>query len=121
MRVPWTVLVLPAILAACGYVDDYEERVYDFDPVYCYRTIGGVECFETPHHRDERRMVNYYGPHPSRFDRPEPPEPADLQAPPSVNFWVKDPEPVPRAAPVGYRKGSLPWLEQPTPAPDPDG
>jgi hypothetical protein len=39
--------------------------------------------------------VNYYGPHPSRSDEPDPVEVPELQAPTeSVEKWVKDPEPV---------------------------
>ena len=45
-------------------------------PLNCYKSIGGVECFREPYHRDQRRLVNYFGPHPSRFEKPEPPEPA---------------------------------------------
>ncbi len=96
-----------ALVGACGYVPAYEEAVYDFEPVYCYQSIGqsvsGVECYKTPKHRDERRLVNYYGPHPSRYDRPEPPPPPTLAAPPSVDFYVRDPEPIPEPAPPRVR------------------
>ncbi len=87
------------LVGACGYVSEYEKAVYDIEPVYCYQSIGrsvsGVECYKTPKHRDERRLVNYYGPHPSRYDRPEPPPPPTLSAPPPVDFYVRDPEPIP--------------------------
>ena len=92
-----------ALVGACGYVSEYEKAVYDLEPVYCYQSIGqsvsGVECYKTPKHRDERRLVNYYGPHPSRYDRPEPPPPPTLSAPPAVDFFVRDPEPIPEPAP----------------------
>ena len=103
-------LVLTAVgvlVGACGYLSEYEKAVYDIEPVYCYQSIGqsvsGVECYKTPKHRDERRLVNYYGPHPSRYDRPEPPPPPTLSAPPSVDFFVRDPEPLPEPAPPRVR------------------
>ncbi len=97
------VTAVAALVGACGYVPAYvpayEEAVYDFEPVYCYHSLGqsvsGVECYKTPKHRDERRLVNYYGPHPSSYDRPEPPPPPTLSAPPAVDFYVRDPEPIP--------------------------
>ncbi len=96
-----------ALMGACGYVSAYEEAVYDLEPIYCYQSIGqsisGVECYKTPKHRDERRLVNYYGPHPSRYDRPEAPPPPTLSAPPSVDFYVRDPEPIPEPAPPRAR------------------
>lgn len=96
-------------LSACGHVDQYEEAVYDLEPTYCYQSLGKVQCYNEPNHRDQFRLVNYYGPHPSRFDVPEPrPAPA-LQAPPAVNYWVKDPEPIPRPMPTG-ELADRPWL-----------
>lgn len=97
-------LVAAAVtLAACGYVDRYEEQVYDWDPVYCYESIGKVQCYREPYHRDQRRLVNYYGPHPSRYDAPPPPDRAELQPPEMIDTWVKDPEPAVEAAkPLTY-------------------
>lgn len=83
-----------AFIGGCGFVDKYEEAVNDFEPLYCYQSLAGVECFREPHHKDALRLVNYFGPHPSRYDTPEPPE-LELFAPKSVKLWVKDPEPVP--------------------------
>ena len=107
MRNTLVLTAVAALMGACGYVSAYEEAVYDFEPVYCYQSIGqsvsGVECYKTPKHRDERRLVNYYGPHPSRYDRPEPPPPPTLSAPPSVDFFVRDPEPIPEPAPPRVR------------------
>ncbi len=120
-RRPW-ILLLPLAVASCGYVDAYEEAVHDMEPAYCYQTIGGVTCFRTPYHRDGARLVNYFGPHPSRYDPPDPPELAPLRAPPEVNYWVKDAEPIPRPAPTAARQGELPWLGRPlapTPVPAP--
>ena len=107
MRDTLVLTAVAALVGACGYVSAYEEAVYDVEPVYCYQSIGqsvsGVECYKTPKHRDERRLVNYYGPHPSRYDRPEPPPPPTLSAPPSVDFFVRDPEPIPEPAPPRVR------------------
>ena len=61
-----------------------------------------VPWYKTPQHRDERRLVNYYGPHPSRYHRPEPPPPT-LSAPPAVDFYVRDPEPIPEPVPLRVR------------------
>lgn len=107
MRDTLVLTAVAALVGACGYVSAYEEAVYDVEPVYCYQSIGqsvsGVECYKTPKHRDERRLVNYYGPHPSRYDRPEPPPPPTLAAPPAVDFFVRDPEPIPQPAPPRVR------------------
>ena len=65
-----TVIAPAALLAACGYVSEYEKGVYDYEPVYCYQSLAGIQCFEEPNHRDEKRLVNYYGPAPSRRRRP---------------------------------------------------
>lgn len=83
------------LLTGCSYVDAYEEAVRGFESVYCYKSIGSVECYREPKHEDERRMVNYFGKHPSRYDAPEKAEAPKLTAPPPVDFWVKDAEPVP--------------------------
>lgn len=103
--------VVLGTLAACGHVDEYERQVYDREPVYCYKSLAGTQCYREPKHSDERRLVNYFGPHPSRYEKPEvAPAPA-LQAPEMVNYWVKDPEPVPRP----MAKGNLadrPWLTE---------
>jgi hypothetical protein len=81
-------------LSGCGFVDPYEEAVHDMDPVYCYQSLGSVQCFRQPNHPDKRRLVNYYGPHPSRYEAPARAPVPELQAPPPVPFWVRDPEPV---------------------------
>lgn len=98
-------------LAACGHVDEYERQVYDQEPVYCYKSLAGTQCYREPKHSDERRLVNYFGPHPSRYEKPEAaPEPT-YKAPEMVNYWVKDPEPVPRP----MARGDLsdrPWLTE---------
>ena len=100
---------LAALLAACGYVSEYEKAVYDYEPIYCYQSLAGVACFKEPYHRDEKRLVNYYGPAPERYDRPAPPPPAELYAPPSVDYFVRDPDPAPEPAPP-RKMAPLPWL-----------
>ncbi len=77
-----------AILAAGGctsYESAYERAVYDAEPVYCYQSLGAVDCHRTPHRRDDARLVNYYGPAPSRTApsklhkaaKPQPPPPGE--------------------------------------------
>jgi hypothetical protein len=95
MYKPLSALAVGLLVAACGYVDRYEEGVYAYEPTYCYKSIGTVRCYREPFHRDQRRLVNYYGPHPSRYDTPPPPPALVLKAPPPVAFYVRDPEPVP--------------------------
>ncbi len=101
---------LAALLGACGYVSEYEKAVYEWEPTYCYKSIGGVACYKEPYHRDERRLVNYFGPDPSRYDKPDAPEATPFDPPEMVNYWVKDAEPIPRPAPVG-NVANLPWLD----------
>ena len=105
MRKILSLLALPALIGACSSDPDPEAVVHIDDPLYCYRSIGGVRCFETPYHRDERRMVSYYGPAPHYYARPLLPPPAQLYAPPTIEHFARDPEPVPepgapKAAPV---------------------
>jgi len=101
---------LLALLGACSYVDAYEEAAYDMESNYCYKSIGGVESYRKRYHRDERRLVNYLGPHPSRYDKPEAAEEAVHSPPKMVNYWVKDAEPIPRPAANG-NIANLPWLD----------
>ena len=97
-------------LGGCGYIDAYEEAVYDQEPVYCYKTLAAVQCFKEPQHTDKQRLVNYYGPHPSRTDEPDKSEVPELQPPTeSISKWVKDPEPVPQ--PRVRVNGILPPLD----------
>ena len=105
-----TAITPVALLAACGYVSEYEKGVYDYEPVYCYQSLAGIQCFDKPNHRDEKRLVNYYGPAPTRYDRPELPAPATLHAPPAVDFYVRDREPIPEPAPP-RETTHLPWLK----------
>jgi hypothetical protein len=95
-------------LGACtGYESEYERGVYNYEPLYCYQTLGAIDCHRKPHHRDSARLVNYYGPAPGKYDPPDPPEESPLQPPPDVKKAVyRDPEPVvgPASAAVATRE-----------------
>ena len=116
MKKTLAIVALTAFLGACGYVSKYEQAVYDYEPVYCYQSLGAVQCFDVPRVRDEMRLVNYYGPAPERYDRPDPAPEPDLVAPPAVNFFVLDPEPIPRPSPTSAGPEDLPWLYAKAPA-----
>lgn len=95
-------LGLATLLAACGTAERREAermeeqmRGYAPPPTYCYQSIAYVECFATPYHRDERRLISFFGPPPGRYQKPAPPPPPQLTAPAMIDYWVKDPEPVP--------------------------
>jgi len=79
--------------AGCGgYVSAYEKAVFDFEPVYCYRNLGNVDCYAAPVYRDRRQLVNYFGPSPTRTPAPEMPD-IRLDPPPPVFWFWRDPEP----------------------------
>jgi hypothetical protein len=88
------------LLAACSNMTQYEQQVEDFEPVYCYKSIGSVQCYKEPKYSDSRRLVNFYGPAPRTYDAPDAPDYAAPKAPKMIDYWVKDPEPVPQAAPA---------------------
>lgn len=88
-----------ALLGACSDMSRYEQQVEDLEPVYCYKSIGSVQCYKQPKHSDSRRLVNFYGPAPRTYDKPDTPDYAAPKAPKMIDYWVKDPEPVPQAAP----------------------
>lgn len=94
-RRPCLALIALATLSACGYKDAYEEAVYDLEPRYCYQQLGSVVCHDTPHHRDSARLVNYFGPHPDRYDQPEPRPRRESIAPKPVDYYSQDLEPIP--------------------------
>jgi hypothetical protein len=74
------------LVGACtSYESEYERGVYAYEPIYCYRSLADVSCTRTPNGRDERRLVNYYGPAPSKYDRPKPPRMSPLAPPPPAN------------------------------------
>jgi hypothetical protein len=93
------ILSATTLLAACSNMTLYEQQVEDFEPVYCYKSIGSVQCYKEPKHSDSRRLVNFYGPAPRTYDKPDAPEYAAPKAPKMIDYWVKDPEPIPQAAP----------------------
>ena len=105
------VLTVLAAVVACQPIPEYPTppgyavSVFNQPPVYCYRSFGGdqtmIDCYTTPYHRDSRRMVNYYGAPPQAYEPPPPPAAIRLVAPQQSPYWVKDPEPVPRANPPG--------------------
>lgn len=86
-----------ALLGACSSMTEYERHVQDWEPVYCYKSIGAVQCYKEPKHSDSRRLVNFYGPAPREYDTPDEPELSRTRAPKMIKTWVKDPEPVPVA------------------------
>ncbi len=96
------------VIAACSYVSEYEKGVYNYEPIYCYKSIGNVQCYKTPNHRDEKRLVNYYGPAPSRYDVPAEPKMTEMAPPPSINYYIADQEPIPEPSPPKAK--TLPWL-----------
>jgi hypothetical protein len=59
-------------LGACVTDTRYEKAVAAYEPAYCYQSLGAVTCHDEPNFRDERRMVNFYGPSPRHYDRPSP-------------------------------------------------
>lgn len=85
------------LLSACSNMTQYETQVENWEPVYCYKSIGAVQCYKEPKHSDSRRLVNFYGPAPSTYDAPDEPDYAAAKAPKMIDYWVKDAEPVPLA------------------------
>ncbi|MFZ1415991.1 MAG: hypothetical protein WAS73_15645 [Defluviicoccus sp.] len=87
-RAPWlgrgAVLAAIAVaLTACGGDETaYERGVADYEPVYCYASLADATCYRRPYFRDDRRLINHYGPTPRSYDRPKPPKPARLDPPP---------------------------------------
>lgn len=96
-------------LSACAHKSAYEAAIEDEEPLYCYKSLAGLTCYEKPNHRDEKRLVNYYVPAPMPFEKPEAAPLPKRIAPDMVNYWIKDPELVPTAMPVGDAS-DRPWL-----------
>lgn len=111
MRSVLGVIAIAGVLGACADKSAYEASVEAMEPVYCYQSLAGVSCYNEPYHRDGRRLVNYFGPAPKRYDAPAPTPAPQLSAPEAINYWVKDPEPIPRAAPSGDL-ADRPWLDK---------
>lgn len=79
-------LLAALILALSACANDetaYERGVADYEPVYCYASLGDADCYRRPYFRDDRRLINHYGPTPRSYDRPKPPKPARLDPPPA--------------------------------------
>ena len=104
-----TLAAFAAVLGACSDMTAYERAVEKHEPVYCYQNLGGVVCHQKPNFDDERRLVNFYGPAPRRYERPAPPAQQKLFAPEPANYWAKDPEPLPKPAPHGDLS-DRPWI-----------
>jgi hypothetical protein len=109
MRIfPWLVGTLLLTGGCTSYESAYERSVTDYEPVYCYQSLAGVTCHRQPNHRDARRLVNYYGPAPSKYEAPEGPEATEPAAPPEGGAVVRDAEPKVVAVSVGDRaKGAM--------------
>jgi len=104
-------LICIGLLGACTHKSAYEAAVENHEPVYCYKSLAGVACHEKPNFRDENRLVNYFGPAPKRYERPVLTSEQKLFAPAPINYWAKDPEPLPRAKPHGYLI-DRPWIDK---------
>ncbi len=89
---PWPVVALLLAGGCTSYESAYERAVTDYEPVYCYQSLAGVTCHRRPNHRDAARLVNYYGPAPSKYEASER-ETAEPAAPPDGGGVVRDPEP----------------------------
>src|SRR5512132_637581 len=106
MRAGTVVALLSAVvaafcLAACTrYESEYERGVYDYEPIYCYQTIGAIDCRREPQRHDAARLVNYYGPAPGEYDPPDPPKESPLRPPPKAKSAYRDPEPAGGPAPA---------------------
>lgn len=107
MKTSLVILGATLLLGACTTASRYDRAVAAYDPVYCYQSIGAVTCHEKPNFRDERRMVNFFGPAPQQYARPAPPPEVALH-------------PV-RPFPEGYQKtaAATPSTEQPAPPAQP--
>ena len=94
-----------AILGLSGcvsYESAYEKAIYDDEPVYCYQSLGAVDCYRKPYRRDDARLVNYYGPAPARTRPPKLPPAAELQAPPAAEEAPNAQPPAGAQAARGY-------------------
>jgi hypothetical protein len=81
--------VLLAFAGGCGSDETaYERAVAELEPIYCYRSIGDADCYRTPNFRDERRLINFYGPPPRRYAPPPPPPKARLDPPPALDAFA---------------------------------
>ena len=78
MRELTAILAFAATLAVggCGLEpfvrgsEDDPRFVRKASPIYCYQALVGIDCYKTPNHRDERRLVSYVGPAPETIRGP---------------------------------------------------
>lgn len=120
-----TLVPLAVALAAAGCGSDrtaYEHAVAKEEPVYCYQTLAGIDCYKRPDFRDERMLVNFYGPPPADFERPEPPEAAELTPPPPVDHYcrVGEPDACALPPPAADAETQAPPFGPPVPRPAPE-
>lgn len=114
--------VLAALGAGCAAEESaYARSVRTFEPVYCYQSLAAVTCHARPDFRQASRLVNYYGPAPSRYDPPEPPAAAEPAAPPPGGPAVRDPEPRVRPASSGSSGAAAAGPGSAGPDPGPEG
>ena len=100
MRRLTTIVALAAGFGASGCgLEPYFADGKGEAALYCYQALVGVDCYKTPNHRDERRLLAYTGPAPETYPKPAPPPEPRLYAPEMVSYYVKDPEPVPTSPP----------------------
>lgn len=101
------VLAILALPGCISYESAYERAVYDDEPVYCYQSLGSVDCYRSPNRRDDMRLVNYYGPAPFRTSPPKPPKAVAPQPPPAGEAAVQA-RPLPAAEAVVTDKNASP-------------
>lgn len=90
----WPIALIFAVLIGCGERDSpYVAAVREEQPIYCYQTLASVDCYAKPLFRDERQMVNFFGPPPRDYDRPKRPPAPRLAPPPEVDFYCRVSEP----------------------------
>ena len=100
MRRLTTIMALAAGFGASGCgLDFYDADGKSEGALYCYQALVGVDCYKTPNHRDERRLLAYTGPAPETYPKPPPPPEPRLYAPEMVSYYVKDSEPIPTSPP----------------------
>lgn len=94
------VLALVGLMpSACTtYESAYEKAVYDDEPIYCYQSLAGADCYRRAYRRDDRRLISYYGPAPSKYSSPARPDPSPLQPPPDPPSGKAEAVPVAREA-----------------------
>lgn len=88
-------LCINILQAACSKTDFYEKEVKNWEPVYCYQTIGRVQCHKKPKSMDKKRIVSFFGPAPETYEKYKKDRREKLSPPKMIKNWFKDPEPIP--------------------------